>query len=253
MAVTAWFYPLLFLTGAAAGLVDSIAGGGGLISLPVILTLGFPVPIALGTNKLQSLIGTSTASIQFARSGHVDLPACWRGFIASFLGSLAGAWTIERIDPQLLSRIIPWFLALVFLYTLSRNKLGMAEGKALMSRPAFYASAGAALGFYDGVFGPGAGSFWTVALIVGLGFDFLKATGTTKLMNGASNAAAALVFGLAGHIAWGAAACMAAGQVVGARLGALVALKKGARFVRPLFLTMVGLTLVRLLYLGLRR
>ena len=252
MGFSAWAYPLFFVTGATAGLVDSIAGGGGLIALPMILTLGIPAPIALGTNKLQSLIGTSIASRHFARSGQIDLPACRRGFVASFLGSLAGAWTIERLDPHLLARIIPWFLALVFFYTLLRKNLGTQEERPLMGKPAFYLAAGSVLGFYDGFFGPGVGSFWTLALVVGLGFDFLKATGTTKLMNAASNLAAVILFGVAGHIAWVAALSMAAGQALGARLGAGVALKKGARFVRPLFLTMVGLTLARLVYLATR-
>lgn len=250
MVLPLWAIPVLFAVGLTAGIVDSVAGGGGLIALPALLMFGFPAPIALGTNKLQSMFGTMSASRHYARSQAMDLPACWAGAICAAIGSFIGAYTVQTISAAFLGKVMPILIAVIFFYMLFRPHAGTVETPPRMARRPFYIIAGLALGFYDGFFGPGVGSFWTIAIILGLGFEFLKATGTTKLMNASSNVAAVILFGLMGHIAWTAGLAMAAGQVSGARLGAGLAVKKGARFVRPLFLTIVGITLVRLIYLA---
>ncbi len=246
-------YLLLAATGLVAGLVDAIAGGGGLVALPMLLNLGFPAGLALGTNKLQSSFGTAIAARHYVRSGVVDLASCRRGIAFTLAGALLGAWTVQQIDSGFLARLIPWLLAAILLYTLFRPEVGQEDGPARMGRPAFFAAFGLGLGFYDGFFGPGAGSFWTVSLVLVLGQNFMKATGYTKVMNLTSNLAAVLLFALAGKIDYPAALVMAAGQVGGARLGAGLVVENGARFVRPIFLVVVAATIARLLWVALHR
>jgi uncharacterized membrane protein YfcA len=243
-------YLLLAAVGGVAGLVDAMAGGGGLIALPMLLNVGFPPAIALGTNKLQSCVGTSIAARHYVRSGIVDLASCRLGVAFTFMGSLVGAWTVQQIDSGFLARLIPWMLAAILLYTIFRPEVGQQDHPPRMGLTSFFAVVGLGLGFYDGFFGPGTGSFWTIALVLTLGQNFMKATGYTKVMNVASNLAAVLLFAAAKRIDYPAALVMAAGQVGGARLGAGLVVKNGARFVRPIFLVVVAATVARLLYVA---
>lgn len=248
-----WIYPGLFVVATIAGLVDAIAGGGGLIALPALLTAGFPVPLALGTNKLQSVFGSSMATWHYSRNGVIDWRACRFGIAVTFFGALAGAWTVQRIDASVLAQFIPWLLAAILVYTLIKPELGREKRPARMSARVFFITAGLGLGFYDGFFGPGTGSFWTMALVLLLGQDFLAATGHTKVMNATSNFASLLIFIAAGRVDWLAGGIMAGGQIAGARIGAGLVVKKGARFIRPVFLTMVTLTIARLAYVAWTR
>ncbi len=248
-----WIYPLLFATGLAAGLVDSIAGGGGLISRPMLLTLGLPVPAALGTNKFQSMCGTFSASRHYVSQGLIDFRACRVGLIATFVGALIGVLTVQRIDSQVLARLIPWLLALIFMYTVFRPKVGEQDHPPRMRNTTFYVVFGLTMGFYDGFFGPGAGLFWTISLIVVQGQNFAKATGYTKVMNLVSNIVSVAIFAYAGLIHYGAGIATGVGQVIGARLGSGLVLKKGAGFIRPIFLIVVGLMLLRLLWVNYHR
>jgi uncharacterized membrane protein YfcA len=246
-------YLLLAATGLVAGLVDAIAGGGGLVALPMLLNLGFPASLALGTNKLQSAVGTSIAARHYVRSGVVELADCWRGVFFTFAGAILGAWTVQQIDSGFLARLIPWMLAVILAYAVFRPEVGQADGPVRMRPPLFFAAFGLGLGFYDGFFGPGTGAFWTIALVLVLGQNFMRATGYTKVMNLTSNLAAVLLFALAGKIDYPAALVMAAGQAGGARLGAGLVVKNGARFVRPIFLVVVAATIARLLWVSLHR
>jgi uncharacterized membrane protein YfcA len=243
-----WVYFLLFLTGLIAGLVDAIAGGGGLISVPVLLNLGLPAPLALGTNKLQASFGSVMAAFTFVRRGVVNLRECRAGILSTMLGALAGAAVVQWLDADLLGRLIPWLLGAILLYMIFRPQVGTQDHPPRLRWGWFYLSFGLGLGFYDGFFGPGVGSFWTIAFVVIQGCNFTRATGLTKVMNATSNVAALALFGLFGSLHLGAGLTMGAGQLIGARLGAGLVVKKGARFVRPIFLTMVALTLLRLLY-----
>ena len=247
-----WIYALLFLSGLVAGVADSIAGGGGLIALPVLLSLGLPVPVALGTNKLQSMCGVASAAWNYARRGMVDFRSCRVGIAATLVGAVAGVLTVQHTDTHLLSRLIPWLLLLILLYTLFRPAVGEQDQPPRMRADVFFTVFGLVLGFYDGFFGPGAGSFWAISLIIGLGQNFAKATAYTKIMNLASNTVAVVLFGVVGLINYPAAIAMGAGQIIGGRLGSGLVVKKGARFVRPIFLVVVSLTLVRLLWLSYR-
>ena len=241
-------YFLLVATGLAAGLVDSIAGGGGLIALPVLLNLGLPPGLALGTNKFQSCCGTLTASRHYVNEGVVDLRSCRPGIAFTFVGALLGAFAVEQINSGALARIIPWLLAAILAYTVFRPKVGKYDHPPRLPATAFFAVAGPGLGFYDGFFGPGAGSLWTISLILLLGQNFTRATGYTKIMNATSNLASLALFIPTHRVLFPAGIAMAAGQVAGARLGSGLVVKKGARFIRPIFLTIVALTLARLLY-----
>jgi uncharacterized membrane protein YfcA len=247
-----WVYPLLFLTGLAAGVVDSIAGGGGLIAMPMLLTLGMPVPFALGTNKFQSTCGTMASSWTYARSGLVNFRACRLGIAATFLGAVIGVLTVQHTDQRLLAKLIPWLLAVVFLYTVFRPHMGAQDQPPRLRENVFFPVFGLGLGFYDGFFGPGVGSLWAICLIVLLGQNFAKATAYTKVMNLASNVASIALFAYAGMVHYRAGVAMGAGQLIGARLGSKMVIRKGAQFIRPIFLTIVGLTLMRLFWLSYR-
>ena len=166
-----WHQPLLFLTGVVAGFVDSIAGGGGLITLPVLLSLGLDPQHALGTNKLQATFGLGSATWHFARARTVPLQDCVRGFALTLAGAALGALAVQQLDPSFLKRAIPVLLISVAIYTLLRPRLGAEDLHPRMVRGAFDLTFGLLLGFYDGFFGPGAGTFWTMAFMLGAGLQ----------------------------------------------------------------------------------
>lgn len=243
-------YALLFLAGLCAGFVDSIAGGGGLIALPALLSVGLPPHLALGTNKLQGSFGTFTATCNYMRKGQVRIQKAHLGVLITFVGSASGAWAVQQMDADFMKHLIPWLLLGVLLYTLSSSKLGYETRKAIVAPQLFYLIFGFGLGFYDGFFGPGTGSFWTAAFVILLGFDMTRAAGYTRLMNFVSNIVSVSVFIIGGNVVYSLGVCMAAGQMIGARLGSDMAIRKGAAFIRPLFMIVVFLTIVRLVYIN---
>ncbi|QEM69417.1 TSUP family transporter [Geobacter sp. FeAm09] len=231
--------PLLFLTGLVAGLVDSIAGGGGLITIPVLLGVGMPPQAALGTNKLQASFGSGSAMLTFVRSGTVRLDDCRAGIAYTAIGAALGTITVQMLDPALLRHAIPWLLVAIVLYTLLTPRLGYEDIHARVKPGPFFFAAGLVLGFYDGFLGPGTGSFWVMALMLGLGFNMTRATGYTKVMNFTSNVASLALFICGGSVLWREGLIMGVGQFVGARIGARMVVRKGTRFIRPVFVTMV--------------
>jgi uncharacterized membrane protein YfcA len=248
-----WAYPLLFATGFSAGLVDSIAGGGGIISVPVLLNFGLPPQLALGTNKFQASFGSVAASWRYARRGLVDLRDCRLGILLTLTGALLGAWAVQHIEARVLEKVIPVLLAAIVVYLTFQPQIGLEDRPARLGPAVFYAVFGLGLGFYDGFFGPGTGSFWAMAFVLLCGQNLTRATAHTKVMNATSNLASLALFAAAGLVDLGAGLIMAAGQVAGARLGAGLVVRKGARFVRPAFLAMAGLTILRLLWINLAR
>ncbi len=245
-----WHYPVLMLAGLTAGFVDSIAGGGGLITIPVLLGLGLPPQEALGTNKLQATFGSGSATWHYAEAGTVRLSECGRGFLLAFLGSIAGALAVQHVHPDFLRKAIPVLLISVAVYFMVKPDLGARELHPRMSRPQFDILFGLVLGFYDGFFGPGTGTFWAVAFVLCLGTNLTAATGATKVMNFASNAGSLLLFLWAGKVLLAAGLIMGLGQFLGARIGARLVIAKGARFIRPVFLTIVFALTAKLLYDG---
>ena len=246
--LTPWHLPVLFVTGLVAGFVDSIAGGGGLITLPVLLSLGLDPRQALATNKLQASFGSGSAAWHYARAGAVPLRDCGRGFVFSFLGAALGSLAVEQRDPAFLNRVIPILLIVVAVFTLLKPQLGTADLHARMGREWFDLIFGLGIGFYDGFFGPGTGAFWALAFMVGLGFNMTRATGYTKVMNFASNLSSLGFFLIAGRVCFTAGLVMGLGQLIGARIGAGMVLKRGTKFIRPIFLAAVFALTLKLLY-----
>jgi uncharacterized membrane protein YfcA len=248
MLHSVWLYPILFLTGLTAGVVDSIAGGGGLITLPIMLSAGMPPQIALGTNKFQGTFGSFTATYYYSRHHIVQWREAVHGIFFTAIGAAGGAYAVQHVDSTFLGKLIPFLLVAVLLYVATTPAIGERDERARMVLGVFYPAAGIALGFYDGFFGPGVGSFWAVAFVLALGFNLQKATGYTKLMNFTSNSISLAVF-IAGGVVWfSAGIVMAAGQIIGSRLGAKLVIRKGVRFIKPVFLTVVFVTVCKLFY-----
>ena len=243
-----WQLPLLFLVGTTAGFVDSIAGGGGLIALPTLLSCGLDPRVALGTSKLQSSFGSGSAAFHYAHAGTVDLKDCKRAFIFAAIGAALGTLTVQRIDPQFLSRFMPILLGAVAFYTLLKPELGSADAHARMSRFAFEATFIFGIAYYDGFFGPGAGTFWTMAFVLMTGFNLTRATGYTKVVNFGSNLSSLAFFLAAGQVHLVAGLAMGAGQLLGARVGSRMVVKRGTKFIRPIFITVVLALTAKLLY-----
>jgi uncharacterized membrane protein YfcA len=245
--VTPWMYPVLFAAGLLAGWIDAIAGGGGMVTVPVLLGIGVPPQMVLGTNKFQASFGSFTAARHYLRAEVVDLRDAWEGVLFTLIGSVLGTLAVQQIDPGILNVVIPFLLLAIAVFMLLTPDLGNIQTHPRLPRMFFYGSMGLALGFYDGFFGPGVGSFWAMAFVLGLGFTMTRATGYTKVMNFTSNIVSLFVFALGGHILWIPGAVMAVGQIAGARIGSGMVVKKGVRFIRPVFIIMVILTTLKLL------
>jgi uncharacterized membrane protein YfcA len=231
------------LASLLAGLVDSIVGGGGLILLPALFAT-FPqaAPATLfGTNKSASIWGTAFATAQYSRRvvlpWHTLLPAAGAGL----LGSFAGAWAVTQVDPGLFRKALPAMLTALLVYTLARKDMGQHHAPRLAGRrEALVASAiGLVIGFYDGFFGPGTGSFLVFAWVRLLGYDFLHASASAKLINTATNFAALSLFAWQGHVWWHLALAMAVANVAGSLIGTRLALRHGTGFVRRVFMLVV--------------
>lgn len=238
---------LLFIAAFLAGLIDAIAGGGGLITVPALLAIGLPPQVALGTNKLQAAFGSGSATLHFVRSGTVKLAECSAGIFWTAVGAAAGVLAIQRLDPAILQKLVPWMLAGIAVYTLFTPKIGAEDIHARLSSSVFYPFFGLAIGFYDGFFGPGTGSFWAMAFVLLLGCSLVKATAQTKVMNFTSNIVALVIFLLAGQVHLLEGLLMGIAQFMGARIGARLVVLKGAKFIRPVFILIVLLITAKLL------
>lgn len=243
-----WQLPILFATAFAAGFVDSIAGGGGLITVPVLLSLGLDPRMALGTNKLQAVFGSGSATWHYSQAGTVSLRECARGFVVTFIGAAIGTLLVQQASREFLLHAIPVLLIVVAGVMVFRPSLGDADLHPRMARGAFDLCFGLLLGGYDGFFGPGTGTFWAMAFMLGLGFNMTKATGSTKVMNFSSNLSSLLVFALARQVLIVPGLVMGAGQWLGARTGSRMVIRHGTRFIKPVFLAVVLALTVKLLF-----
>lgn len=242
---------LIFVTCASllAGFVDSIVGGGGLILVPALFA-AFPTthPATLfGINKGASICGTAVATVQYARRVDMRWAALLPAALAGFAGSFAGAWLVTEISPQFLRKVLPVVLLGVLLYTLAKKELGQHHAPRFSGRAETWAACciGLVLGFYDGFFGPGTGSFFVFLFVRWLGYDFLNASASAKLLNTATNLAALLLFAYKGHVWWHFALTMAIANVLGSLLGTHMALKHGAAFVRVVFIFVVSALIMK--------
>jgi uncharacterized membrane protein YfcA len=239
---------LLFLAGLSAGFIDAIAGGGGLISVPALLAAGLPPQIALGTNKMQSTWGTLMAVRKYAKAGLVSWPQVRLTVLVTFVFACLGTWTVTQVSNEVLKKIVPWMLLGIAVYVLLSPGLGKTAAKARLGLVTFACLAGSSLGFYDGFFGPGTGTFWTMACISLLGLELTRATAFTKVVNLTSNLASLLVFVMSDRVHYPIAAAMIAGQLIGGRLGAGMAIKHGAGFIRVVFIAVVFAMVAKLLW-----
>jgi uncharacterized membrane protein YfcA len=225
---------LLFFVAMIAGWVDSIAGGGGLLTVPAMLLVGMPPAMALATNKLQSSAGTLTAAVYFINKGAVNLgPIKWL-ILATFLGSMFGSWLVLQIDAEVLLAYLPILLILVGLYFLLSPNIGDEERKRKLSLIAFAVVICPLLGFYDGFIGPGTGSFMALSFVLLCGYSLSRATANAKVLNFTSNISALLYFMVFGEVFWLMGLVMIAGQLIGAFFGAKMALEKGSALIRPI-------------------
>jgi uncharacterized protein len=238
---------LVTLAALAAGFVDSIAGGGGLLALPALLLAGLDPVSALATNKLQGTFGTASATFAYWRKGHVDLRSSWKPVAATFVAAMLGVGAIHLAPTSFLKAILPVVLVVIALYFAFAPRLG-AEAKApRLPAAAMNFAVLPAIGFYDGIFGPGTGSFLLLALVTLAGSSLVAAAGKTRLLNFTSNAAALLAFAFTGKIIWVVGLSMGVAQVIGAQIGAHLAMKNGARIIRPLLVLVCCAVAVKLL------
>ena len=234
----------LFLSAFVAGFIDSIAGGGGLITVPAMLIAGIPPLHTLGTNKLQSLFGSSSATIAYARRGHVKVQDQWPMAAMSALGGALGAVLATVVPGDVLKAIMPFLLVVIGLYFGFKPRISDEDKHARITPFLFGVTAVPLIGFYDGVFGPGTGSFFMLAFVALAGFGILKATAHTKMLNFGSNIGAFIIFLLNGVVLWKAGLIMGAGQFLGAQAGSRLAMRNGARLIKPLLvITCLGLAI----------
>ena len=240
---------LLLLAAAAfvAGFIDAIAGGGGLITLPALLLAGLGPVEALGTNKLQAFFGSGSATFSYARKGYVDPRQQLPAFALAMMGSALGALAASIAPGEALQAVLPLLLIAIAAYFAMKPRLSDVDRAERLGPTLFLLTVPPAIGFYDGLFGPGTGSFFMIAYIGFAGYGVLKATAHTKVLNFASNIGAFFVFATIGAMAWKIGLVMGAAQLVGARLGSMLAMRIGSRLIKPL-LILVSLALaIRLL------
>lgn len=250
--VTAGTVLALCLAAALAGGLDAVVGGGGLVQLPALLVAlpGTPVVALLGTNKLASVVGTSSAAVTYSRRVTVDRHTAVPMVAAAFVGSGLGALLATRVPGSALKPVVLVALVAVLVFTWRRPGLGEVEALRLLPRHQRLVTVlgGFGIGAYDGLVGPGTGSFLVFLLVGAVGLSFLHASATAKAVNTATNLAALLLFAVAGHVLWGLGAAMAASNLVGAQLGARLAVRRGSAWVRRVFLVVVGALVLRLAY-----
>lgn len=241
---------LAFLIVAAgfAGFVDAIAGGGGLITLPALLLAGLPPAQALATNKLQGAFGSGSAMLAYARGGQVRLSDQGAMAAVSLGASALGSGLALLLPAEALRVVLPVLLLAVAGFFVWKRDLGDMDRVARMTPLAFGLTAVPAIAFYDGILGPGTGSFFMLAFVLLAGHGLLRATAHTKTLNFASNLGSVAVFAMAGTVWWGLGLSMAAAQVLGARLGARMAMRKGARLIRPLLVLVSTALALRLIW-----
>ena len=243
-----WALFALILTAFIAGIIDALAGGGGLITVPVLIAVGIPPVEALATNKLQGCAGTLSASYHFIKTRQVSLHDMRLAIIMTALGSLSGTLLVSYIDGSALIKIIPAVLIFVAAFFFALPKLQPWIAKLVRIDMLYFAVfAGFSIGFYDGLIGPGTGAFFSTAFICLMGYSLIAATAHTKVLNATSNVASLIVFSFSGHVLWGVGVAMGAGQWFGAQIGSRLVITRGNTLIRPLVIVMCIALSIKLL------
>jgi uncharacterized membrane protein YfcA len=234
---------LVLVAAFGAGVVDAMAGGGGLIQLPALFAAypTTPHPTLLGTGKLAGLAGTTSAAARFIRHVRLDWGLVIPAALGAFVAALVGAWIATRIPPEKFRALVPFLLAGVLLYTLLHRDFGKVHRPRRQGRHgrALAAAGAGTIGLYDGFFGPGTGSFLVFLFVRVFGLDFLHASASAKIVNAATNAAAIILFGMTGELFWLLGLAMSVCNIVGAQFGSHLAIRRGSALVRKVFLVVV--------------
>lgn len=241
---------LLFFVAMAAGTIDAIAGGGGLITIPALLAVGLPPGAAIATNKAGGFAGSAAATLQFLRKRQIDLKKSRWMILTSFAGALAGAWSLTRIDSSILKQLIPILLIGFALYFLLSPRVGVQDRVQRISHTIYAATIAPLIGFYDAFFGPGTGTFLAISAVALLGMNLTRATGHAKLLNLSSNLVAVVFYALHGNIVWAFGLPMLAGQWIGGTLGARIAVNRGHRLIRIVMVAMAIIVSARMIWQG---
>lgn len=241
---------ILCPAGFLAAMVDSIAGGGGLIAVPAYLMAGVPPHLTLGTNKFASTAASFTSSLKFARSGKVNADLLKYLAPLTLIGAALGVTSVLKVSQGFLSTLVLILILCVGLYTVFSKTIGLEDNfKGLTKKNISLGIVLALLlGFYDGFFGPGAGSFLIFGLISIFGFDFVKASGNAKALNFVSNITSMVLFAIHGQVNYKLAVPVAICMIFGARIGTVMALKKGAKLIKPIFIVMSLGVAIKMLY-----
>jgi uncharacterized membrane protein YfcA len=238
---------LLFGVAVVAGCFDAIAGGGGLITVPALILAGLDPVTAIATNKVQGSAGAISATVAFARRGLILWRTALPVALVAVLASMVGALSISRVPTDILSALIPILMIAIAVYFASAPRMRDEDARARMPLLAFTLLIVPLVAFYDGVFGPGAGSFYMVGFVTLLGYGVTRGTAHTKLANAASNVGSLALFALSGDVLWPLGLVMACGAFLGAQAGSALAIRFGARLIRPLLVVISCLMAVRLL------
>lgn len=239
---------ILATVAVAAGFIDTLAGGGGLITIPAMLLMQVPPVQAIATNKLQGTFGTLASTLTLMRRRQVTWDDIKAACLSSFMGASLGAAAIQFVDASVLDLLIPIVLVSIGLYFLLAPSAGTAERKPRMGSGLYRSCIVPLIGFYDGFFGPGTGSLFSLAEVALRGRNLVRATASAKGMNLASNMASLVVFIIGGKVLWILGGTMAIGQVIGAYLGSLVLMTGGSRLIRPLIVIVCFAMVGRYLY-----
>lgn len=239
---------LLFGIAMLAGFVDTLAGGGGLITVPVLLLSGLPPIQALATNKIQSAFGTMVATANMFRGRLIKLENIRWPFMMSLIGAALGTLLVQQLNVAVLDVVIPIVLVLIGLYFLLVKGAGAVERKPRMAEKPYHMMVIPVIGFYDGLFGPGTGSFFSLGNVALRGEQIVQATAKAKAFNFASNIASAVVFIIGGKVVWSVGLTMMVGQIIGATLGSKVMISHGAKLIRPIIVTVCFLMVIRYLW-----
>lgn len=239
---------MLIAAGFLAGFIDSIAGGGGLITVPALMLAGIPPAQALATNKVQGVFGAATAAISYARAGHVDLRRQMKTALIALAAGAAGAAMVSYLPVQLLRYALPVILIAIALFFALKPGLNDLDRTQRISPAVFAVTAVPLIGFYDGLVGPGTGAFLMIGFVTLAGYGVLKATAHTKLLNFASNLGGLMAFALVGKPLWLLGIVMGVAQIGGAWLGSRLAMQVGAQVIKPLLVVTSTAMALRLIW-----
>lgn len=248
MELTTQLISILFFVALMAGFIDAMAGGGGLLTIPALLLTGMNPVAVLATNKLQACAGSFSASVTMIKKGLIHPKMMKIALLFAFVGSGVGTILVQLSPPEFLQKALPFVIGAVGIYTLFSPNLGKLETTPKMSQKLYERTIAPLIGLYDGYFGPGTGTFFSLSQVVLRGRDLVQATARAKLLNFATNIASLIFFVLGGQVVWVVGLVMMAGQLVGAYLGSHMVVKGGAKFIRPVIVVVCFCMVAKLVW-----